>query len=436
MTELAYASAVGLEHELLHQRLPAMAALGLPDEAVCPDYERSIGNLPATLAALLGAQLPGCLPPLPPEIWLDMAPGLRRIVWVILDALGWLHFQRLLEQDGQLIFGRLASNGRLVPLTSVFPSTTTSALASLWTGCAPAQHGLVGHEIYLRQYGLVMDALKFSPSGETKRGLMIERGLVPEELLPVPGLAQLLARQGTSTRALISARLLDSGLSRLCFRGVAEVSDLITSADMWVQLRQLIAAHSDERLLLVGYWGDVDEISHHRGPDSDSWYAELRNLGFSLEREFLRNLSAAERHGTLLVIAADHGQLGGGPEEIVRLQDHPQLSDYLLLPPSGGPRAAYLFARHGTADAVSTYVRQHLGHQLTAVDSAQALAAGLLGPDQPAPETFYRVGDVLVLGRGRHVLRHREPKFQVRGVHGGLSASEMLVPLLMIRLDW
>ena len=413
-----------------------MAALGLPDEVVYPDYERSIGNLPATMAALLDAQLPGCLPPLPGDVWQDMAPGLRRIVWVIIDALGWRHFQRLLEQDGQLIFGRLASAGRLVPLTSIFPSTTTSALASLWTGCAPAQHGLVGHEVYLRQYGLVMDALKFSPSGEAKRGLMLERGLVPEELLPVPGLAQLLAGQGVVTRALISARLLDSGLSRLCFRGVAQVSDLIGSADMWVQLRQLVATHLDERLLLVGYWSDVDEISHHRGPDSESWYAELRNLAFSLEREFLHNLSAAERRGTLLVIAADHGQLGGGPEAIVRLQDHPELRDYLLLPPSGGPRAVYLFTRHSLADAAGAYIRNHLSDQLAAVDSTQALAAGLLGPVHPMSEADYRVGDVLVLGRGRHVFRHREPKFQVLGVHGGLSASEMLVPLLMTRLDW
>jgi len=428
-------SAAHLESHLLEQCPPALAALGLPHESVCPDYERSIGNLPATLAALLGAQLPGCLPPLPGDMWRDLAPGLRRIVWVILDALGWVHFQRLLQQDGRLVFGRLAGNGRLVPLTSVFPSTTTSALASLWTGCAPAQHGLVGHEIYLRQYGLVMDALKFSPSGEAKRGLMLERGLVPEELLPVPGLAQLLAEQGVVTRVLISARLLDSGLSRICFRGVTQVCDLITSADMWVQLRQLVAAHLDERLLLVGYWGDVDEISHHRGPDSESWYAELRNLAFSLEREFLSALSAAERRGTLLVIAADHGQLGGGLEAIVRLQEHPELRDYLLLPPSGGPRAAYLFTRHGFAEATRAYIQAHLSQQLAALDSGQALAAGLLGPGRPAPETDHRVGDVLVLGRDRHVFRHREPKFQVRGVHGGLSASEMLVPLLMARLD-
>jgi predicted AlkP superfamily pyrophosphatase or phosphodiesterase len=36
-------------------------------------------------------------------------------------------------------------------LTSIFPSTTVAALSSFWTGAAPAQHGMMGLNIFFPQ---------------------------------------------------------------------------------------------------------------------------------------------------------------------------------------------------------------------------------------------------------------------------------------------
>jgi len=424
-----------LERYLLQQRSATLDALGLPDEFVLPCYGLSIANGPGTLAALLGGRLADAAPPLPDTLWADLASGVRRIVWVILDAVGWLRFRQLLEQERELAFARLAQAGRLLPLTSIFPSTTASALATLWTGHTPAQHGLVGSEIYLREFGVVMDALSFSPVGEPRRGQMIERGLVPEELLSVPSLAEILSKQGIVTRVLINLSLTESGLSRLCFRGAAEVTGFITSADMWVRLRQMLAAHQDERLLLAAYWGKVDSIGHYQGPDSESWRAELRNLAFSLEREFLRDLSPREREGTLLVIMSDHGQIAKRPESQVRVADHPELRDRLLLPPTGGPRSAYLFVRQGEVERVRRYLQEHLSDRFAVIGSAAALEAGLLGPGRPAAESPYRLGDLVVLARDDYMLEYKERKHPLLGLHGGFSPWEMLVPLLLARLD-
>lgn len=424
-----------LERYLLQQRSPALSALELPDEFVLPCYGLSIANVPGTLAALLGGRLVSAAPPLPDGLWADLASGVRRVVWIILDAVGWLRFRQLLEHEQDLAFARLTGAGRLFPITSAFPSTTTSALTTLWTGHAPAQHALVGHEMYLREFGAVVDTLGFSPAGEPRQGQLIEQGLVPEEFLPVPGLAETLVGQGIVTRALVNLSLTDGGLSRLCFRGVTEVAGFVTSADMWVRLRQLLAAHLDERLLLVGYWGQVDSISHYQGPDSESWHAELRNLSFSLEREFLRDLSPPEREGTLLAITSDHGQMAGRPGGSIQLADHPALRDCLLLPPTGGPRSAYLFARQGQAEGARRYLRDNLSDRFAVVGSAAALEAGLLGSGRPAAESLYRLGDLVVLARGAYMLDHREREHPLLGMHGGLSPWEMLVPLLLARLD-
>ncbi len=423
-----------LEQYLLHQRAGELAGLGLPGDLTLPCYGLSVANLPATLAALLGGRLAGAQPPLPGELWADLAPGVRRVVWITINAVGWQTFQRLLQQETDLLFARLARAGRLVPITSVLPTATTSALISMWTGYSPAQHGMVGHMMYLREYGLVADMLMLSPAGGRDRDQLVDRGLVLEEFLPVPGMGTALARQGIVTRVLMNRDLVRTGFSRLCLRGVEEVERFVTAIDMCVRLRQVLEANPDERLLLAGYLAEVDVIGHLHGAESDSWRAELRALAWALEREFLQRLSHQERQGTILVLTADHGQLLA-PAISVVLADHPGLAGRLLLPAMGSLRAAYLYACQGQVGQARAYLEQRLAGQFAVVTSEAALRAGLLGPGEPTPETGCRLGDLIVLGRDGYMLDYRRRTHPARGMHAGASPQEMLVPLLLARLD-
>ncbi len=423
-----------LERYLIEQRAPALAALGLPDDFVVPCHGLSCANLPATLAEMLGAKLAGAAGPLPDAMWMDLADGVRRVVWIILDAASWLNLCRLFEDEPELSLARLARAGRCLPITSIFPSTTTSALTTLWTGYGPAQHGLVGHILYLREFGTVVDMLTFSPLGERQRDEMLGRGLVPEEFSPVPGFAEALVEQGVSVRTFINLDLAVTGFSRISYRGVSEVGRFVTPADMCVRLRHALADHVGERMLLVGYLHEIDNIGHIYGPASEAWRAGARSLSFSLEREFLSRLSVDERRGTMLVLTSDHGQL---PEVAVsvNIADHPELRSHLLMPATGGLRAAYLYARQGHIDAVEQYVRERLAGQFVAVRSAAALEAGLLGSGRPMPEAANRLGDVIAIGRDSCLLDHRRRERPPMGMHGACSRWEMLSPLLMARLD-
>ncbi|MDI7274714.1 MAG: alkaline phosphatase family protein, partial [Anaerolineae bacterium] len=353
--------AADLERHLVQQRAPTFAGLGLPADLVFPCYAFSIANLPATLAALLGGELPGAAPPLPRTMWGDLADSLQRVVCIILDAVGWKHLSALFEDERELSLAQLAREGRFFPITSVFPSTTTSALVTLWTGYPPAQHGLVGHMMLLHELGFIADMLYFSPAGAPSRDQLLERGVSLDTFLPVPGLAQVLAQQGIATRALISADLARTAFSRLCFRGVAEVASFITEADMWVRIREMLSAHRRERLLLVGYLDEIDGIGHLHGPGSDAWRAEFRSMAFSLRHEFLSRLTAEERRHTLFVLTADHGQLAQ-PAAPVALPDHPELQEHLLLPSTGSLRAAYLYACQDEVELARQYFDERLGN--------------------------------------------------------------------------
>ncbi len=431
---------VDIETLIRQHRLPGLDDLPA-DEFILPHYDAlSIANLPATAAAMLGGELPDSPPPLPRDLWADWTPGLKRVILVVLDALGYLPLRQQMAKDPDLeILQRLANAGRSFLLTSIFPSTTTSVLATLWTGRTPAEHGLLGYELYLREYGVLSNLISITPAYERQAELLLDWGLEPQDFIPVPDLVELLKPQNIALRGLTYQGYIQSGMSRLFRRSDNEVKGYATLADLWTTLRYMLkpkkSKSSNTPEIIIVYWGGLDNVTHTYGPGTEHWQAELRSIAYSLEREFVRPLSPKERDGTLLLITSDHGQVYAPPKQATNLTKHPALRDMLAQPLSGESRAAYLFVRHGRADDVRAYFADRLAGRFVLLDSAAALAAGLFGQGKHAPETPFRIGDLLAPARGQNTLRRGEKELRMKGRHGGLSPDEMLVPLIGARLD-
>ena len=422
-----------IEETLLNR--PAPDWLPRDQDWVLPYYDGlSIANLPATIAALLGSSLPGALPSLPSELWADWAPGLQRVVLVILDALGYRMLQGMLGRGEGQVFSTLAQAGRMVPLTSVFPSTTAAALVSLRGGCPPAEHGWLAYEIYLRELGIAANSILLCPVWTRQTDLLMNWGLEPESLVPGSTLAQRLATSGVETRALLSTYLKDSGFTKMLYQGVAEIRGHVRASDFWVELRHLLAETRNRRELVTAYWSDLDTVGHYYGHNTEQWEAEFRNVSYMLGREFLSTLPAEDRDGTLLLITADHGQIRIPPEQVVIANQDRELSQHLAVPIMGESRAAFVYPRPGRTQAIRSYLEGTYPGQFVVLESDQALAAGLMG--QPVTdETYARVGELLVLPRGTHALQRAKVPVMLQGRHGGLTSDEMLVPLIGTRLD-
>lgn len=397
-----------------------------------PDYAAgSIANIPATVAHWLDVPFQG-LPPLPDEMRSEQSPPPRRVVVIVIDGLGWQLIDHLRRELPDL-FDRAAT---VQQLTSVYPSTTVAALSSLWTGLAPAQHGLVGLRMFFPEWGTLGQMLKLSPEFVAQADTLVSAGLSPEHFLSGPGIAQQLGAGGVSTYSFKQGHLLNTALSRMHNRGVAHNVSIHTAADMFVQLRRLLLRSDRQRYYVSAYWPSVDGLMHYQGPYSDSVMAEARVLLETFDRELLRPLAASGKGDTMLCIAADHGQISTPAKQQVNLSDHPALATLLLMRPSGEPRAPYLYAKHGAGDELLAYIRERLPEAMTAFPAEEALASGLFGPPPHAPESAGRLGDVVVAMRAGYVLlSDDEPGFlkKMVGRHGGLSAEEMLVPWLVFR---
>lgn len=411
-----------------------IAALGRIDEFTWPAYaDGSIANVPATVAALLDVPFQG-LSPLREGLWRPLLPGVKRVVLVILDALG----SNLLAQEADGVAWLREKTAVSGQITSIFPSTTVAALSSLWTGAAPARHGLVGLTLFFPQFATAGQMLAFTPAFRRFPDALIDAGLQPEEFLAVPGFAEQLAAGGVPTYAFKGAKIIDSALSKMHGRGVTKDVGIKTAADMFVRLRELLEEKTEERLYACAYWPTIDTLSHDYAWTGASVAAELHTLLAQFDKELLQALSPAARRETAVFLVADHGQVPTPPEQHIFLDDHPQLQEMLFMRPVGEPRVAYLYARHGRQQAIINYINENLSHAMIALSAEAVLQAGLLGPDGAAPVAAERIGDVVAIMRAGYAFlmpHQKEHTSRMLGRHGSMTTAEMMVPWWGFRLD-
>ena len=424
-----------LEHNLRTYR---PAGIDLPDNLVWPRYEGlSVGNLAATIGQALGVPLEGTLPPLRADLLDGMLDGVKRVVLLVMDALGWEQLRWVMNNDPDSVFHSLSEQGRLMPLTTTFLSTTTSVLSTIWSGCAPLQHGQLAYEMFLREWEMAVESIAFSSTHAPFKRTLLKWGFEPEKFQPIPTLGEQLAAQGVPAYAVTFAAFVDSPLSKMNHRGMKATYGYKTASDFWLTVRRALEAHPDDaHTLITGYWSAVDGLAHTWGPFDETGDAEIRALAWQMNEIFLKRLAPADREGTLLLITADHGQITTPPETAILLDDHPDLYNALFMRPLGESRVPFFHVRNGYYDQVWDYVQTYLSDYFVPFSQQDLITSGLLGPGEMYAEVPHRLGDIVAIAKGQHYLEHDPEKAKkMRGRHGGLHAQEMLVPLLALRLD-
>ena len=416
---------------LQNHRLPD---LDLGDRFIYPNYQgHSILNIPSSLCRWLDMPAYGA-GPLQIQALDALAQGARRIVFILMDALGLQLFQRLLQQGQLPVWQRLLHDGLLAPLTSISPSTTSAALTSLWTGHSPAEHGIVGYELWLKEYGIVANMILHAPIAyRNDTGSLAKAGFKPETYLQFTNLGTHLGAHGVKTYAFQHTSILRSGLSQMLYKDV-EARAFNTSTDLWLNLRDLVNGRPSEHQLIWVYWGEVDHYSHLYGPEDERPAAEFVTFSQTFEKLLLNQLRSDVRHDTLLILTADHGQISTPQNSHFELRHHPDLLKKLHILPTGENRFQYLFTRPGQLEAVQEYYLRTWPDQFTFLDPAQAVRAGLFGPGKPHAQLVDRLGDILVLARENAYLWWASKDNPLLGRHGALSPEEMLVPFLLARL--
>ena len=382
-----------------------------------PNYrDGSIVNLMQSILAGLGAPgtggVHGHLADLRPE---EVAEA-RHVVLLVVDGLG----------QAQLDAGPAPAlrASRRSTMTSVFPSTTASAVTTFLTGLAPVEHAMTGWFTWLGEFGCVAAPLPFvtRPGGTDLAAL----GVSPADVFVGPTIFE---RVRADCHVVQPAELVDTRYSRANtrgaaprgFQGIAALVDAILD----------IVRHAGRRTYVCAYWPVLDTLSHEFGASS----AEARRHLAEIDLHFARLRAALAGSGTLLVVTADHGFVDLRAESRLEVESVPGLAPMLSRPLCGEPRLAYCYVRDECrADFVERAV-EGLDGAARVVDSAVMIEDGWFGLADPHPRLRERVGDYALVMQGDYAIRDRlegEEPFGHVGVHGGVSREEMQVPLVVV----
>jgi hypothetical protein len=398
-----------------------------------PAYDGlSLLNFPASLCSWLEAPtLPYC-PLQIPELN-SIMEGIEQIIVVLIDALS---FSRFMQWTSNRTSDSSFEAGSIFPLTSVVPSTTSTVLTTIWTGRSPAEHGILGYELFLREYGLVANMITHSPAALAKSpGLLYQAGFNPEEALPIPNLGPHLLEAGIETFALLSKNIMNSGLSRMHYTDV-DVYGFTTVSDLWHIAKQLANLPLNARRLIWVYYGSIDTLSHSYGPDSDQVRTEYQSFMNSMRDIFVEGISDDTRGRSALLLLSDHGQIATTQNPHFELSSHPSFTNRLHMLPTGENRFSFLHMRPGQREAVLEYIKRTWPRSFYHLNSHHALEVGLFGPGEPAKESHHRLGDQIIISKGENYLWWASKPNKLLGRHGGLSFDEMVVPLFALPLNW
>ena len=360
-----------------------------------PDYEGAC--LTGVVAAVLGRHHESQPPWLPGPV-----VGAEQVVLLVLDGLGW----EQLAARPHLAPTLTAMEGG--PISTVVPSTTSTALTSLTTGAPPARHGVVGYRLKAPN-GEVLNVLRWStPTGDARDRV------APDAIQPLePFLG---AKPGVVTKSEFG----ETGFTRAhlagCdFQGWRYPSSLVE------RTRALIA---EGRPFVYAYYPGIDAVAHEHG------FGPLYDAELAFADRVVADLLAVLPPGVAVLVVADHGQVDVGERMIPLDRDLTGLTVLL----SGEGRFRWLHARPGLTRRLADVARDRYGDVAWVRTRDELLADGWLG-GQPSPAVAARLGDVALVAHAdvAFVDPADTGTYSLRCRHGSLTSAEMLVPLVAAR---
>jgi len=359
----------------------------------------------------------------------------KKMVLIILDAVGSANLKTVSDHSPTL--SHLLTNYEQYTLTSVFPTTTTTALTSFCTGLYPLEHGMLGYNLLLKEFNAVVNMLKMAPP-ELERDLLTNHGLNPVKFLNRKTLFERLAENGIKPWTITSNLFKDSGLSKLHHYGSA-IRGYSDMTELFFQLKRTLLQEKHETFIFT-YWGLTDTFGHQYGVDSEIYRKEIELFFRLFDKEIVKELPKNELNDTLFLISADHGQIQTSwkDEEWLTLKD-PIFNRFLSVPFAGEPRALYLYCRH--TEGFEEEFNMRFGKRFLLIPREEAVKRDFFsytGDEEMTEEErtghLDRLGDYVAVAKRKNSLHYKihGNTTTLKGKHGSLTKDEMFVPLLVL----
>ncbi|HEY5762140.1 MAG TPA: alkaline phosphatase family protein [Rhodocyclaceae bacterium] len=402
-----------------------------PSGSILSDYAGgSLVNLMQSVQSLLqAAPAIETYAPLDPRHGLGELAGTApsHIMLVVIDGVG------CRQLDEHAPSGWLEANRRST-LTSVFPSTTASAIPCFLSGLAPRCHGLLGWQIRDEVSGEIVNTFPLtqrSPGGATP--------LSPPAVARVLSYPPLVHRLPGAHCTIAPAEIAGSDFNQahsgggpmIGYRDLAGFEEALQTA---CDYHRVAGRHfADTPGFTYAYCPWPDTLMHRLGVSDPRVGEAIRGIDGCLSR-----LHARERgNGLAMIVTADHGFIDAPPERLIEIDAdglHADWLGFLDAPLWGERRVAFASVAPEQHDGFVRFVADRYAHALDLLSADDFLAGPWLGSGQAHPALRQRLGDFVLLLKDDWTIKDWLPgerRYQHLGVHSGASSDEMYVPLIV-----
>ena len=380
-----------------------------------PDYEKSsLVNFMGNILASMGAK-----PIYKPLENFDNSAlsNSKNVVLIVIDGLGYEYLQT---------YGKDTFLGKnlMRKLTSVFPSTTASAITALQTGLSTLEHAMTGWFVYLKELGTASVILPFKPRyGDYSFGKM---DIKAEEIFNFKNIFDKINRKSFH---IIPRFILNSEFSTFV-GGKAERLGYKTLQGFINQINKVIK-NNDEPKFIYAYWSKFDTLSHENGTKSKKVHKHFLEIDAAISA-----LKKTQKNNdTTIFITSDHGFLDTEKSKTLYMKDHPKLHETLILPLCGEPRVPYCYVKPSKENQFLNYINEKLKNVCHLFKSEELIEKNFFGLHYENPKLRDRIGDYILIMKDNYVFKDAVTSEEINsfiGYHGGTSKQEMFVPLIQI----
>lgn len=338
----------------------------------------------------------------------------KNVIFLILDGLG-EHILNSISPEGYL------NKNKIDCVTSVYPSTTTAALTTYYSGRPPYETGWIAWSQYFKEYGRALDMFSHNESymrEPLKKPLIdVYKTVVNYETIfnriekASPNVkAYEIEPEYAERRAVRSIKA--NNIDEL----IMNIKDLCTIPD-----RKFIFAYSDNPDGLLHKYGTTSE-------EVKTFVKETENKIAQMVQEFDED--------TILIVSSDHGHKD--IEKAYTLIDYPEIQECLIMPASLESRILTFWVKEEMKEVFVQRFNKVFKDEFWLMTKDEFLNKyHFLGYGDKHYKIDDFIGNYVALSVSGSMIRLEtflaEGKPVKKSTHCGLTVDEMEVPVIVVR---
>ncbi len=336
----------------------------------------------------------------------------KNVVFIVLDGMG----KNTLDSLPSNYF----STHLLDTVTSVYPSTTTAAMTTYYSGKPPIETGWIAWSQYFKEYGRYLDVFQKRDSytwkvyNDTKK-----------DLLDIIGYEQIYDRIENASKDVKAFEISPSYVLRKSkrFLKAENIEELVE------QVKVLCSAEG--RKFIFCYQDNPDLLLHIHGTDSLDVKKYLEDV-INKIKDMIENLK-----DTLIIVTADHGHQD--VEEEYDINDYETLKECFIMPPALESRCMTFWIKPKMKEKFQEEFNRLFGNCYVLLTKEEFLENHFLGYGNEHKKVDDFLGDFVAISAGTGLIKISNDyyfgKEKKLSTHCGLTKEEMLVPVIVMEKE-